>query len=527
MENKLAHNLERIAELHPSSDTEATLPPSVRAELEQLRRRVAELEAHSAGGATPLSAIIESSDDAIVSKNLDGIILSWNRGAQRVFGYTAEEAIGRPISMLAVPGRASEMSAILERLRRGERIDHFETQRRRKDGRVITISLTVSPLRDSSGNIVGASKVARDITEQKAAEELRERLAAIIESSDDAIISKDLNGIIQSWNKGAERIFGYKADEIIGKPVSTLAVPDRVDEFPNIIERLKRGERIDHFQTKRRTKDGRVLTVSLTVSPIKDSSGRVIGASKVARDITELEEKQRKLQAANDALRRANADLEQFSYAAAHDLQEPLRMVTIYSQMLKRKYIGRLDAQADEYINYCVDGAARMETLVRDLLEYSRVTSPLEESRSCVNLNTVMEQILANLRLAIAESGSTVTCDDLPEVAAEGALMQQLFQNLISNAIKYRGDSPPVIKVSAARRKQEWLFSVSDNGIGIPEQYRQVIFRLFKRLHTSNQYPGTGLGLAICQRIVERYGGKIWVESNNGQGSTFFFTLPD
>jgi light-regulated signal transduction histidine kinase (bacteriophytochrome) len=226
-------------------------------------------------------------------------------------------------------------------------------------------------------------------------------------------------------------------------------------------------------------------------------------------------------------LRRANADLEQFSYAAAHDLQEPLRMVTIYSQMLKRKYAGQLDQQADEFIGYCVDGARRMEMLVRDLLAYTRATSSCDEAPPLVDLNKVVVEAAGNLQMAISESGASVVYEALPEVRAHSTLMQQLLQNLISNAIKYRSEEPPVVTIAAVRRDSAWLISVSDNGLGIAPEYREHIFGLFKRLHNSAQYPGTGLGLAICQRIVERYGGKIWVESQGFKGSTFFFTLPD
>lgn len=502
------------------------MPLEYQQEINRLRLRVAELE-QSARETWGLSAIIECSDDAIVGSDLNGVIRSWNAGAQRVFGYTPEEVIGNLVSMLAVPGREDELPMMLERLKRGERIDHYETKRRRKDGQIITVSLTVSPVRDFSGQVIGASKVARDINAQKTAEELQARLAAIIESSDDAIVSKDLNGIIRSWNRGAERIFGYKAGEIIGKPVTTLAVPGFEDEIPNIIARLKKGERIDHYRTRRRTKDGRILTVSLTVSPIRDSSGQVIGASKVARDITEREENERALQAANQALRRANADLEQFSYAAAHDLQEPLRMVTIYSQMLQRKYAGLLDEQAHEFIRYCVEGASKMETLVRDVLMYTRATSLYDEPPQLANVNTVVAQAVGNLQIAMSESGASVLFDGLPEVRVHAPLMQQLFQNLISNAIKYRSEKTPVISVTAERRDGKWLMSVSDNGMGIAPEYHNQVFGLFKRLHGAGEYPGTGLGLAICQRIVDRYGGTIWVESDGKNGSTFRFTLPD
>jgi PAS domain S-box-containing protein len=234
-----------------------------------------------------LAAIVDSSDDAIVSKNLDGVIQSWNRGAERIFGYTAAEVVGQPITMLIPPERQAEEVDILARLRRGERVEHLETVRATKDGRRIDVSLTVSPIRDASGAVVGASKIARDITGQKRAEGELSYLAAIVDSSDDAILSKNLEGIIQSWNPGAQRIFGYSPGEVIGRPV-TLLIPDELQaEEAAILARLRSGERVEHFETTRLTKDGRRIEVSLTISPIRDRSGAVIGASKIARDITE------------------------------------------------------------------------------------------------------------------------------------------------------------------------------------------------------------------------------------------------
>lgn len=524
----------------------------LQAENEALRRQVTEQDQQLAAvpvngtaffaGAEQslLAAIVESSDDVIISKDLNGIIRSWNRGAERIFGYTAEEIIGKPVTILAVPERIDEIPNILERIKQGERIDHYETQRRTKDGRVLTVSLTVSPIRTASGTIIGASKVARDITDYKRAAEYRERLAAIVESSDDAIISKDLNGIIRSWNKGAERIFGYTAEEIIGRPVTVLAVPERVEEIPNILARIQRGERVDHYETKRQTKDGRVLTISLTVSPIRDGSGTIIGASKVARDITALKqaEEERSLllfesQLAREALtrsnielRRANEALEQFAFSASHDLKEPLRMVSIYCQMLQRKCRGKFDAEMDEYVQFAVDGAKRMELLVGNLLAYTQAVSLSKEPSPSVSASAVLEQTLKNLRGAIEETGARIESEPLPMLLVPEVSLLQLFQNLVGNAIKYHGDAPPVIQVSAEQQNGMWRLCVRDNGIGIDPEYHEQIFGIFKRLHTSDAYQGTGVGLAICQKIVERYGGRIWVESKEGQGSRFYFTLP-
>jgi PAS domain S-box-containing protein len=234
-----------------------------------------------------LVTIVESSDDAILSEDLDGIIRTWNPGAKRLFGYTAEEVIGKPITLVIPIDRHDEESDILSRIRRGECVDHYETVRQRKDGSLIEISVTASPIKNAEGRIIGASKIARDITERRRTEQLTRRLASIVESSDDAIVSKDLDGIIKTWNPGAERLFGYTAEEVIGKPITLLIPIDRHDEESDILSRIQRGERIDHYETVRRRKDGSLVEISLTVSPIKNAEGTVVGASKTARDITE------------------------------------------------------------------------------------------------------------------------------------------------------------------------------------------------------------------------------------------------
>ena len=358
------------------------------------------------------------------------------------------------------------------------------------------------------------------------ADTVQEHLAAIVESSDDAIISKDLNGIIQSWNPGAQRIFGYTAEEAIGQHISMLAAPDRVDEIPNIIERISRGERVDHYQTKRRTKDGRILSISLTVSPIRDATGTIVGASKVARDVTEQERYQEALRAANDSLLRSNADLQQFAYSASHDLLEPLRMVSAYSELLQRKFGGKLGPSGDEYIGYIVSGALRMEQLLRDLRIYTQASMAGQEPAQDVDANGALRLALQNLTTVIQNSGASITHGPLPSVRIHEVQLEQLFQNLIANAIRYRSEAPPQIHIASEICGDAWRFSIRDNGIGIDPQYKEQIFGIFKRLHSAADYPGTGMGLAICQRIVERAGGRIWVESELGRGSTFFFTVP-
>lgn len=465
-----------------------------------------------------LGSVVDSSDDAIISKDLDGTITSWNKSAERLFGYTEAEALGRPITMLIPEDRLQEEPQIIARLEKGERVDHFETIRRRKDGSLIEISLTISPIRDYEGNVIGASKIARDATLLKRGDRANRLLSAIVDSSDDAIISKSLEGIITSWNKSAERLFGYTEAEAIGKSITMLIPEDRLEEEPEIIRRLRRGERVDHFETIRRKKDGTLLDISLTISPVKDATGTVIGASKIARDITE----RKRIDA---ELRRINRDLEQFAFSASHDLQEPLRNIKIYSELLARRYRQKLDAEALEYLGYLQTGASRMENLVRDLLAYTRV-SVVPQSIGTIDANAVLSAALESFSSLIAETGAVVTSDDLPSVPMFDVHLQQLFQNLIGNALKYRSKGTiPTVHVACARQHNCYDFSVRDNGIGIRAKYREAIFAIFKRLHNDDEYSGTGIGLAICQRIVEQYDGRIWVDSELGQGSTFHFTI--
>jgi PAS domain S-box-containing protein len=233
-----------------------------------------------------LAAIVESSDDAIIGKTLDGIITSWNKGAEEIYGYKADEVIGKHISILVPSGYPDDIPQIIEKIRRGERVVHYKTKRARKDGTVIDVSLTVSPIKNREGRLLGASTIARDITERKKAEKLRHELAAIVESSDDAIIGKTLDGIITSWNKGAERIYGYKPEEVVGLPLAIIIPEDRRDELPRILSRVRRGEHIVHYETVRVRKDGKRLDVSVSVSPIKDETGKIIGASTITRDIS-------------------------------------------------------------------------------------------------------------------------------------------------------------------------------------------------------------------------------------------------
>ena len=352
-------------------------------------------------------------------------------------------------------------------------------------------------------------------------------LAAIVESSEDAIISKDLDGIVTGWNKGAEQIFGYTAAEAVGRPIAIIAAPERGDEMPRILERIRRGERVDHYETIRRAKDGSLVNISLTVSPVRDHTGRVVGASKIARDITEKKMAEEALRKQAGRLARANADLQQFAYITSHDLQEPLRTVSVCTEMFLAKAGEKLDQDERQLLGYVSEAAQRLTTMIGDLLTYART---LDEDLllALVNVGDVVDWALNNLQLSVLSTDAVISYDrqSFPVVRGNKVALVQLFQNLVSNALKYRAAAAPVVHIAAIRRESDWLFSVKDNGIGIAPPFQKRIFTMFQRLHSSHEYPGTGIGLALCRRIVQAHGGDIWVESAEGAGATFFFNIP-
>ncbi|MEX2569962.1 MAG: ATP-binding protein [Gemmatimonadota bacterium] len=369
-------------------------------------------------------------------------------------------------------------------------------------------------------------QVGRVVERVRAEEALRlseAKFAGIISISSDAIVSVDEDQRIIFFNKGAEQIFGHTADEAIGKPLELLIpVRHRVGHEDHVrrfgegpVPARRMGER---GQITGLRKDGEVFPADASISKLEVGGRRIYTA--VLRDVTERVR-------AEEELARSNAELEQFAYVASHDLQEPLRMVASYTQLLARRYRGRLDDDAEEFIAFAVDGVTRMQALINDLLAFSRVGTRGGELQM-VETAPVVERSLADLAPAIQETGAEVTCDDLPTVSADPAQLGQVLQNLIANAIKFRKpDTPPRVHISAERGDEEWIFSVADNGIGVGEEYAERIFVLFQRLHSRAEYPGTGIGLAICKKIVERHGGRIWLESEPGAGTTFHFSIPD
>jgi PAS domain S-box-containing protein len=376
----------------------------------------------------------------------------------------------------------------------------------------------------SNAQTFGVSVVFQDITALKETEDISTRFGLIVRSSDDAIISISLHGVITSWNPAAETMFGYSAQEVMGKAISILASSRTSNEIPDILGRLQefqgfpQGKRVESIH---RRKDGRYIDVLLSVSPIHDRHGRLIGASEIIRDITQ----QKRAQA---ALLRTNEELRQFAFAAAHDLQEPLRNIGLRAEILLEARQGQYaESIADEQTQSIIESAGRMQTLIKDLLEYTEVVDIQGEQEKVTDCNEACRTALGNLAAAIADCAADISVAPLPTVVAQRTHFIQLFQNLIGNALKYRAkERSPQIHISAERADDHWIFSVTDNGIGIAPEYHERIFGVFKRLH-GRDIPGTGIGLAICKRIVDHLRGRLWLESKVGEGSTFSFSLPD
>jgi PAS domain S-box-containing protein len=481
-----------------------------------------------------LVAIVASSDDAIVSEDLHGIVQSWNRGAEKIFGYSAEEMIGQSITKLLPPDRLDEETQILARLFRGETLEHLHSLRRCKDGRIVLVSLTISPIRAPDGTIIAASKIAREITGEV---ELEGHFRAIVESSDDAIVSKDLNGIVKSWNRGAERLFGWTAEEMIGQSLLRIIPPERPDEEPSILARLRRGERVDHFETVRVHKDGSRLDISVTISPIRDPLGRIIGASKVARDITAMKraaaERDRLLaseQAARQSAEHANRMKDEFLATVSHELRTPLNAILGWSQLLKSGTCG--EEELGEAVDTIERNARLQNQLIEDLLDMSRIISgKMRIDMQPVDLSQVIHNALAAVRPAADAKSIDLKLSidpNAPSIDGDANRLQQVLWNLISNSIKYtpRGGW---VEVSLRAMGEQLELSVKDNGQGISPEFLPRLFMRFSQADstTTRRHGGLGLGLALVRHLTELHGGSIRATSAGaGQGSTFTVSLP-
>jgi PAS domain S-box-containing protein len=452
-------------------------------------------------------AVIASSDDAIISKDLNGIIRSWNEGARRIFGYEADEIIGQTILRLIPPELHPDEDIILAKIRAGERIDHFETIRVRKNGERFPISVTISPIKDDAGVIVGASKIARDISERRRAVESRFRLAAIVESADDAIISKDLNGIITSWNAGARRLFGYEEGEIIGQSILRL-IPDNLrHEEDEILRKVRAGEKIEHYETTRVSKGGEIREVAVTISPIRDMNGLVIGASKIARDISDRKKVER-LAIEADKI----ATTGRMAAAIAHEINNPLASV------LNLIFLVRQGGLSAEDTQNCLATAEteleRVSHIARQTLGYYRDSG----SPSEVHLRDLMGNVLSVYKSKMLTHSIVVDAkyNDLRKISVHSGEIVQVFSNVISNAVDAMplGGKLSIATTQTKTTERDGLqIIVNDAGHGIR---REDLGKVFEPFFTTKGNLGTGIGLWVARQLVERHGGQISISSSTG-----------
>jgi PAS domain S-box-containing protein len=477
--------------------------------------------------------LLEAAPDAMVVVDQRGEIVLLNVRAEMQFGYRRDELLGQKVKAIIPKGFAERLiadrtrtaaEALAQQIGTG-----IELHGLRKDGTGFPIEIMLSPLESPDGILVTAA--IRDISVRKAAEEhlaqMEARYRGLLEAAPDAMVVVNQSGKIVLLNVQAEKQFGYRRDELVGQKVKDI-IPEGFAErlFADALRSAEDalaqqiGAGIELYG---RRKDGSVFPIEIMLSPLESTEGTLVTAA--IRDITKRKTAEANLVQKVEELNRSNVELEQFAYIASHDLQEPLRMVASYTQLLSRRYKGKLDSDADEFIAFAVDGASRMQRLIKDLLAYSRVGTTGKDMLE-ISSEAALRQALINLRGAIEESSALVTHDPLPMILADETQLIELFQNLVSNAIKYQKNGIPRVHISAANDGgNKWIFSVQDNGVGIESQYFERIFGVFQRLHKRDEFAGTGIGLAICKKIVERHGGSISVESQPGEGSTFRFSL--
>ncbi len=471
-----------------------------------------------------LRSTVDLSPDTITIHR-DGKLLFVNQAGLNLFGATSEdELIGMSVNeLIHYSYREKVAKRVEEMVKYMKRVPVIDIAIKRLDGTYLDVSVASTPVLYHS--IPHVITILRDITERKKNEEIKNQLASIVLNSGDAIYAMSIDGQIQSWNPGAHKLYGFSEKDAIGRNIS-IVVPDfKQNELDHILNKVAKGERIESLETKRQRKDKKTIDVSLTLSPIWDESGIVTSVSAISRDITFKKQVEEELRRYAEELALSNEELYVFSYAASHDLQEPLRSIQNFLETLNKKYKKRLGPEMEEQINAADDGVTRMYRLITDFLMYSRVGTE-RAVKEDVDCNLALKDAMANLELAIKESKASIKQFTLPKIYGNFVQITQVFQNLIANAIKYQGESKPTIDISAEKKDGMWLIAVKDNGIGIEQWFSERIFIVFQKLHDHRKYPGSGIGLALCKRVIEKHGGKIWFESEVGKGTTFFFTLP-
>ncbi|MGC2612298.1 MAG: PAS domain S-box protein [Candidatus Sulfotelmatobacter sp.] len=514
-----------------------------------------------------LAAVVDSSDDAVISKDLDGTINSWNRGAQKIFGYSASETVGQSMQMLIPPERRHEEADILARIRRGESIEHFETLRVRKDGKIIDVSVTISPIKDRGGAIVGASKIARDTTERKQAQDrlagqaeelsrqaeelLRSRqaletqtltLQSVLDSMAEGLVAADEQGKFILWNPAATRIVGMGAANVPPGEWNQhygVYLPDTVTPLPseqNPLARALHGETSTAEIFLRNPELERGAWIEISGSPLKGTDGSPRGGVVAFRDITQRKTDEREICKLNEELEQrveertaqlaaANHELEAFTYSVSHDLRAPLRHIGGFSRILIEDFAAGMDPEARTHLQRIEQGVHRMGLLVDELLNLARVGRHALHLQPA-GLNSIVEEVISLLQPEIKDRIVSWKIADLPRAECDPILIKQVFQNLIANALKFtRTRERAVIEISSRPKNGQVVVLVRDNGVGFNMKHSDKLFGVFQRLHRAEEFEGTGIGLATVHRIIHKHGGRVWAEAELDKGATFYFTL--
>ena len=515
-------------------------------------------------------ALVAAAQSAILGHDRDGTITIWNRAAERVLGHTARDVVGRHVSLLFPPDRQDELAATIARVLHGELVPRAEQILVARDGARIALDVTLSVIEDAAAGAVGvswichpveewqgrvtavhldggAAKRARDTGEYKRATVAALHLAALVQSSDDVIVSKDLNGIVQSWNPAAERLFGYSAEEMIGRSITTIVPAARLDEEAYVLGRIRAGLSVEHFETVRQAKDGGLVDISLTVSPIRDDTGHIVGASKIARDIREhkrlLEE--RRVSAANEeAARREVLEIQnrriqeaarlksEFVANMSHELRTPLNSLLGFAELLADQRFGPLPSRYQEFGRIMHGSAQHLLQLINDILDLAKVESgkielqpePVELTRVVAEATAILSGLANTRKLEL----TTHVDPSIGLVHLDPMRLKQVLYNYLSNAIKFTPEGGRVA-VRVRPDTEDWFrIEIEDNGVGIRPEDRHRLFVEFQQLDasTAKKFGGSGLGLAITKRLVEAQGGTVGVSSAFGVGSTFFASLP-
>ena len=505
------------------------------------------------------NAIFNSANFSRIATDAKGVIQIFNVGAERMLGYAsadvlnnitpadisdAEEVIARARALSEEFGTTIKpgFEALVFKASRGIE-DHYELTYIRKDGSRFPAVVSVTALRDAQDAIIGYLLIGTDNTERKRLEDERAlleqrlrdresndhrlRLAAIVDYSNDAIIGKTLDGIVTSWNDGARRIFGYSEQEMLGQSLERLVPADREAEEPEILEKLARGERVEHFDTVRLHQNGQEIHASVTISPVRNSAGDLSGASMIVRDITERHRSEVALARARENAEAASRELEAFSYTVAHDLRAPLRGMNGFAQVLLNKYRDELDADGQDWLQEIVVNAGKMGALIDALLSLARLTRG-DPRREPVDLSAVVRSVAKLLAVTEPARSVELVVEDRLIADVDPVLARALIENLLGNAWKFTSKVPLArIEFGTTLNNGTRAFFVRDNGAGFDMTFVDKLFGHFQRLHTIEDFPGTGIGLATVQRIAKRHGGLAWAEGIVNGGATFYFSLPD